>query len=598
MTERGECRVLFFVGSNALNRTMSREIPGAVEHVRDRANVVGMTVVGRYDLKKGFRMFIKSLNDYARDLRLGLPNLRYHAARQLIHYRDQGNVCDVLIEALEDPDPLLRREACRTLGGVGKEAGPLLLKALNDPDERVVTEAIYGLSHLGEPEAWSALIQALQAQNPEVRAAAGRALGAFPGVETEKRLLARLNQVQSLAEVMGLMTGLVELRSPDVVMPLTAMFIFADDRTVRDESWRLLTALLGFDADNDDIEEELILQVVRRCLQCLPEEDREAEMEHIAAALKEQNISRYCRLLSEVGIGLVVALRIERGEWNDVVIERISRGDPDDLRGMLPPRVWIAVSLLAGLGEIDRRTEDRRVDPSPADFWLGALSVLSIMFEADREPPPKDEQPSLDYLLDELALSGRLEPRALIRQIADFGDAAVPELEAFIGELESGSAVWWAAKVLGLIGTPKAVDVLIKCLDADDDALSETAGRMLGMLGDDAIEALLDYVDEQAVDDAHGLESAVTALSMIRRPQALAVLIQRAESSNSWVRLAAVRHLVNFGDPVAVPVLQKLYTDEDQDVCFAAGEALLEMAQVHDLDLPELEEIRNKFYGE
>lgn len=543
-------------------------------------------------------MFIKSLNDYARDLRLGPPNLRYHAARQLIHYRDQGNVCDVLIEALEDPDPLLRREACHTLAGIGKEAGPLLLKALNDPDERVVTAAIHGLSHVGEPEAWSALVQVLQAPNPEVRAAVGHALGAFPGMETEIRLLARLSRAGSLAEVMGLMSGLVELRSPEVVMPLTAMFIFADDRAVRDETWRLLTALLGFDKGNDDIDEELALQVIQKCLQCLPEEDRTLEMEHIAKALEEQDISRYCRLLCDVGMTLVVALKIERGEWNDAVIERINRGNADELREMLPPRVWIAVSLLTGLGELDRKTDQRTVVPSSADFWLGALSLLSILFEMDREPVLPDEQPPLEYLLDELALSGRVEPRALIRQIADFGDAAAPELEAFIGELQSGSAVWWAAKALGLIGTPKAVDVLIRCLDAEDEALSETAGYMLGMLGDDAIEALLDYTDEQPAEDARGMEPAVTALSMIRRPQALAVIFQRAESPNSWIRLAAVRHLVNFGDPVAVPVLQKLYNDEDQDVCFAAGEALLEMAHIHDMELPEMEEIRSKHYGE
>lgn len=543
-------------------------------------------------------MFIKSLNDYARDLRLGRPNLRYHAARQLIHYRDQGNVSDVLVEALEDPDPLLRREACRTLAGIGIGAGSLLLKALNDPDERVVKEAISGLSRIGEPEAWAALAQALKGPKPEVRAVVGRALGAFPGPETEKLLLDRLDQVDDLAEILGLLTGLVELRSADAVMTLATVFIFADRRAVRDETWRLLTSLLGFDADIVDIEEEPVLQVVRKCLQCFPEKDRVSGIENIGAVLEQRDIDRYCRLLFDAGVTLVTTAKIQSGEWNEAVLQSFRRRRPEELRAIMPPRIWVAISLLYVLGKIDREINGRTVKPSAAEFWLGALSLLSIIITVDRELVSTDAQPSPDQLLDELAMSGQVEPRALIREIAAFGDAVVPELEAFIDDVESGSAVWWAAKTLGLIGTPQAVKALVRCLDAEDDALSETAGLMLGMLGDKAMGGLLGYVERQRREDAFGLQSALTALSMIRRPQALAVLVQRAESPNSWVRLSAVRHLVNFGDPVAIPVLQKLYTDEDQDVCFAAGEALLEMAYIHDLDLPELKEIRSNHYGE
>lgn len=543
-------------------------------------------------------MLIKSLDDYARDLRQGPPNLRYHAARQLIHYLDRDGAPGILVRALQDADPLLRREACHTLAALGPEACAPLLAALHDPDERVVIAAVRGLSRIGSPEARAALLQALEAPAPAVRAIVGRALGAFPGAETEKRLLARLERAETLAETMGLMTGLVELRSPGVVMPLAALFIFARDRTVRDQSWRLLTSLLGLDADRGDIDDELVLQLVRQCLQCFPEGDRDMKTGYIAAALQKRDIERFCRMLSDIGVTLVVAARIERGDWDETVLERIDRGRPGDLQEVLPPRVWIAVSLLFGLGRMDRNTDAGPVPPAPAEFWLGALALLSIIFELDRPAVGPGEAPSLDLLLDELAMSGRVEPRALIRQVAAFGEAAVPELETFINELESGSAVWWAAKTLGRIGSPAAVAVLTRCLDAGDDALSETAALMLGELGDRALTALLEYVDGARGEDAPGLQAAMTALSMIRRPQALAVLTGRAGSPDPWVRLCVVRHLAHFGDPVAIPVLQRLYADPDQDVRFAAGEALLEMAVIHGLDLPELGEIRSNYYGE
>jgi HEAT repeat protein len=58
-----------------------------------------------------------------------------------------------LSQALTDPDPLVRVEACRALGYMGakaNEAVPALTLALNDPQEAVQLEAARALGDIGD----------------------------------------------------------------------------------------------------------------------------------------------------------------------------------------------------------------------------------------------------------------------------------------------------------------------------------------------------------------------------------------------------------------------------------------------------------------
>ena len=541
-------------------------------------------------------MQIKSLHDYARDLRLGSVALRYHAVRQLVYYMGQGDLCGAILPAADDPDPILRREACLALGGFGREALAILLKALNDPDSQVAAAAARGLGQTGQTDAVPALFQALQSSGTDIRAAVGQALGAFPGAGAEKQLLDRLQAPGSIGEVIGMCSGLVELRSSEVVMPLTAVYMFATDQWVRDETWRFLTTLLGVEADTDELHEEVILEVIRQCLECVPHQLSDIDLTDIRKTVQERDIAGYCRLLFALAINLATAIQIDRGEWEANPFTRPDY-NPDELRRMLPLQMWTSIAVLNGLGGIGRDVDGRKVEASLADYWLGTLCLVGILQEMDRDPHEDNVHP-LAHLCDKLALSGRVEPRALIAELSSFGNDAVPLLDAFITEYRSGGPVWWAAKILGGIGTPEAVKVLIRCLDAEDITLSETACRALGTLGAAAIGQLSEYMKLHIKERAHGRETAAQALSMVRHTEALAPLFERAESPNSWVRFAAVRHLANFGDPAVIPVLQRLYADDDQDVSFAAAEALLEMAEIHSLDLPELLEIKRMYYDD
>jgi HEAT repeat protein len=93
-----------------------------------------------------------------------------------------------LREALRSDDPVVRREALRSIGKLKKRAPldaravlPLLIGATADPDPgvRTVAATYLGIIHEGGSEAVRALIDALKDPEPDVRRAAASALGSF-----------------------------------------------------------------------------------------------------------------------------------------------------------------------------------------------------------------------------------------------------------------------------------------------------------------------------------------------------------------------------------------------------------------------------------
>jgi HEAT repeat protein len=91
------------------------------------------------------------------------------------------------VQALDNPDPKVRKTAATKLGNVGTadaEALPALMKALKDKDAKVRSEVILALVKFG-PEARAACpaLEEIQSNdgNAQVRAYAGRALEKLRG---------------------------------------------------------------------------------------------------------------------------------------------------------------------------------------------------------------------------------------------------------------------------------------------------------------------------------------------------------------------------------------------------------------------------------
>jgi HEAT repeat protein len=125
---------------------------------------------------------------------LGEPGLTAEAAIALSYMgRDAFPPLD---EALESDDPIVRREALRSIGKL-KERAPLplavvlraLVERMKDEDAgvRAVAATYLGIIHEGPDEAVPALTAGLADPDPEVRRASAAALGSF-GTAAEKAL--------------------------------------------------------------------------------------------------------------------------------------------------------------------------------------------------------------------------------------------------------------------------------------------------------------------------------------------------------------------------------------------------------------------------
>ncbi|NJP08136.1 MAG: HEAT repeat domain-containing protein [Leptolyngbyaceae cyanobacterium RU_5_1] len=148
-----------------------------------------------------------------------------------------------------------------------------------------------------------------------------------------------------------------------------------------------------------------------------------------------------------------------------------------------------------------------------------------------------------------------------------FGDRAIAPLVSLLqdeaAELESR---WFAARILGDLNNPAAIQALVDQLQAsDDEDLREMAAGALANLGTAAIAALTDLLAEDTTRS-----SAVQALAQIRHSETIAPLLTVADDPQPAVRTLVVEALSSFHDSRIPPMLVRALHDPAAPVRQAA----------------------------
>lgn len=224
------------------------------------------------------------------------------------------------------------------------------------------------------------------------------------------------------------------------------------------------------------------------------------------------------------------------------------------------PRAVVAVSALA-----DDRLAEHLLEFIALGTWAGKQFVipppLRSPFARTRlrtlfVPPAGIAQERGERVL----LAALRDPRISVRETAIYilglmgSSAAVPDLIQALHDPQA-SIRSQAVKALGRTGSPNAVPALLNILPGADELLNSQIFMALVSLGHVAVPVLLDF--------AHSNSSwmrwhSIRALSAIRDPRALPVLVNALQDSDHSVAWMAAKGLASLGRECVEPVLRML----------------------------------------
>ncbi|MBN1773306.1 MAG: HEAT repeat domain-containing protein [Deltaproteobacteria bacterium] len=402
------------------------------------------------------------------------------------------------------------------------------------------------------------LVEALDAERPEQRATAGRALAraADPDLldayrwmltaEDPELRLAGLDGLWRLAAGRTPVLGETDegIPAPDrawIVAPGETACRFGSTAEADPSSVTTRRAAL------EDQAEEL-----RRCL-------TDAEP-HVARA------------------GLVLLAEAGDAETARHVRAALRRLDDPDGENLL----WLALGRLGDRGALPRlRSLAGGDDP------LATVAALSVARLGDRSADPRlrtllvDDDPRVRCAAAE-ALAGARDPavaselvpllaadqptpvvRAAQAALLRMGETAVPALAAALDGAEP-SVAWAAAETLGDIGSPAAVAPLTARLAGLDAVLRDYIVEALGRIGE--LRALPALVAAFGGTPAYRNEAPILRAIVSFGRQAVPALVDGLGSTDRAVRAGALEALVRLGDTDHTDEVRALLDDDDADV--------------------------------
>ena len=165
----------------------------------------------------------------------------------------------------------------------------------------------------------------------------------------------------------------------------------------------------------------------------------------------------------------------------------------------------------------------------------------------------------------------RTEEAALA--LVSLGDAALPAVRELLDDSDSDRR-WWAARALAAVGTSKARELLVRTLEDADANVRACAAQGLGELR--AEEAVAGLVRSMADPSPLVSRIAADSLGRIGTP-AVPALIEALQRGATATRAGAARALSVIQPQEAIPALCAALDDPSAIVTHYAEEALERM---------------------
>lgn len=175
--------------------------------------------------------------------------------------------------------------------------------------------------------------------------------------------------------------------------------------------------------------------------------------------------------------------------------------------------------------------------------------VLSVRFAAARSLARLGEARAVSQIVLAFDMPGEMNQRRVADTLHAFGRPAVEPLLGVLANVRgtySDNAIDVAARVLGMLRAPEAVEPLTELLGRSDFRVRLNAVRALGQIGDHGTG---DVIARLAGDPAWEVRNVVMqALGKLRAERHIALLTAGLRDTSWWVRFSAAQALWQLGD--------------------------------------------------
>jgi HEAT repeat protein len=502
---------------------------------------------------------------------------------------------EALAHKLQSSDAEERRVAAVDLGRAGKEAVPLLFRAMADKDWRVRKTAVEALVEIEGESVITGLIEALKtednagARNSAIEALiqiGGPALDALlpvltiPDPDVRKFIVDILGDIRDPLAVTELITRLVEDEDENIrVAAAEALGKIRDPRAVD----ALLGCLHRYDQGWLDYAAAEALGEIgdgRALGPLLAALDRSTLREPILESLGKIGDAN---TINPLIVSLADPLRIVR-EVSIVAIAAVYRksNESDQQKILEAVRARISDSAVAYLEEVlISSSGDIQKAAIALLGWTGREgSIRKLLSLLNEEELQESVAETLTHIGKDRA--GFLLPylandNALIRRTVAYvlGEVAYAEGEESLLPLlqdENGHVRSTAAAALGRLKSRRAVAPLLDLLADEYENVQETAIHALSLIGD---ESMLDgLIKEFSSRDAFLRRNIAELLGKFTSEKAVDALAFALKDEEPEVRKAVVKGLGNASGPKAFRSLLLATTDDDPEVRMLAAESL------------------------